>query len=320
MMTVQSIYQLAIDFAIQRDPRGALFVKQKLKKIRAKYDKLSAKEKEYYDTEYLTNPYSDTRILYTPTPKLPVKRILAGIDAQEDELFLAKQLGNIDLVISHHPEGIALADLHTVMDLQVEVLEKVGVPVHVAESLLDSRIAEVERGLHSVNVQKAVDIARLLNQAYICTHTTTDNLVTTFFDQLVKKERKNLDTVGDIMDLIMTQPEYQIAKKMKFGPKIWIGTPNRRLGKIIVTEMTGGTNGAKEMFEQMSRVGIGTVIGMHMREDHKKEAEKHHINVVIAGHMPSDSLGMNLFLDEIEKTGVEIIPAGGLIRVKRFKK
>jgi hypothetical protein len=48
----------------------------------------------------------------------------------------------------------------------------------------------------------------------------------------------------------------------------------------------------------MAQAGIGTVIGMHMSEEHKKEAEAANINVVIAGHISSDSIGMNLFLDE----------------------
>ena len=44
-----------------------------------------------------------------------------------------------------------------------------------------------------------------------------------------------------------------------------------------------------------------------------------HMNIVIAGHMASDSLGMNLWLDELEKRGIEIVPCGGLIRVSRNK-
>ena len=36
--------------------------------------------------------------------------------------------------------------------------------------------------------------------------------------------------------------------------------------------------------------------------------------------MSSDSIGMNLFLDELEKKGIEIIPVSGLIRVSRAKK
>jgi putative NIF3 family GTP cyclohydrolase 1 type 2 len=57
-----------------------------------------------------------------------------------------------------------------------------------------------------------------------------------------------------------------------------------------------------------------------MGEEHRKEAEKYHINVVIAGHMASDSLGMNLLLDELEQKGLEIITLSGLTRIRRSKK
>jgi hypothetical protein len=36
--------------------------------------------------------------------------------------------------------------------------------------------------------------------------------------------------------------------------------------------------------------------------------------------MASDSLGMNIILDELEKKGIDIVPCSGLIRVKRSKK
>jgi len=59
---------------------------------------------------------------------------------------------------------------------------------------------------------------------------------------------------------------------------------------------------------------------MHMSEKHRKAADKAHINLVIAGHICSDSLGLNLFLDELAKKGIKIIPCSGLIRVERFEK
>jgi hydrogenase maturation factor len=67
----------------------------------------------------------------------------------------------------------------------------------------------------------------------------------------------------------------------------------------------------------MAQAGIGTIIGMHMKEEYRQEAEKYHINVVIAGHMASDSLGMNLFLDQLERKGIKAVPCSGLIRIKR---
>ncbi|MBI5254811.1 hypothetical protein HY932_03485, partial [Candidatus Falkowbacteria bacterium] len=53
------------------------------------------------------------------------------------------------------------------------------------------------------------------------------------------------------------------------------------------------------------------------KDDARDKANEYHMNVVIAGHISSDSLGMNLFLDELEKKGIEIVPCSGLIRVSR---
>ncbi|KKR97364.1 MAG: hypothetical protein UU49_C0033G0007, partial [Candidatus Magasanikbacteria bacterium GW2011_GWC2_41_17] len=50
------------------------------------------------------------------------------------------------------------------------------------------------------------------------------------------------------------------------------------------------------------------------------EAKGAFLNIIIAGHIASDSLGLNLFLDELEKKGIKIIPCSGLIRVSRVKK
>ena len=63
--------------------------------------------------------------------------------------------------------------------------------------------------------------------------------------------------------------------------------------------------------------GIGTVVGMHFPENHIEEARKHNIRLVVSGHMPSDSLGVNLICDVWEKAGVDVIPCSGLIRVSR---
>ncbi|MCK4436605.1 hypothetical protein KAU86_01515, partial [bacterium] len=76
--------------------------------------------------------------------------------------------------------------------------------------------------------------------------------------------------------------------------------------------------GAKELLEKMSQAGIGTIVGMHMGEENLKEAEKHHINVVIAGHMASDTLGMNLLIDHlVREERLEITPCSGFRRMER---
>jgi len=62
---------------------------------------------------------------------------------------------------------------------------------------------------------------------------------------------------------------------------------------------------------------VGTIVGMHMSPELRKNAEDNHIHVIIAGHISSDSVGVNLLMDEFERNGVEIVPTSGLIRVRR---
>jgi len=317
-MRIQEIYNIAINKGIEADFRDKEGVERFLKRKKEKFDKLSEKEKEEFDLESLTNPYLDSRILNISQDK-EIKRILVGIDIEPAEILLAKEIGDIDLVISHHPLGKGLASLHEVMELQCDVLNIYGVPINIAEGLLKEKISEVARGVNRVNHQRTVDAAKILGFNLMCLHTAIDNLAAKFLKDKIEKGN-SLIRIEDLLNLLKGIPEYQEAMKIGAGPKIFVGDPERRCGKIAVTEITGGTEGSPKLYEKMANAGIGTVVGMHQSEEHRKEAEAANINVVIAGHMSSDSLGMNLFLDELEKRGIEIIPCSGLIRVSRLEK
>ncbi len=313
-MKINEIFSLALQMGIVSDLRGADFVKNLLSRKTDKYKKMSEKQKQDFDMETLENPYLDSRVLHIAEDK-EIKKVLFGIDIESAEVLLAKELGDIDLIIAHHPRGKALASLADVMSLQCDVLEKYGVPINVAEGLMREKIGEVARGVNSSNHQRTVDTAKLLGFNLMCLHTICDNLAAEFLKK--KIEEKNYHTLGDIIDMLREIPEYKEAIEIGAGPKIYVGNPESRCGRIAVTEITGGTEGSPKLYEKMAQAGIGTVIGMHVSEEHKKEAESANVNIVIAGHMSSDSLGVNLFLDELEKKGIEIVPCSGLIRIKR---
>src|SRR3989338_1678520 len=313
-MTLHDIYTQAIRLGVEADPRGKEGVQQVLDENRKTYKELKGKDKEYYDKERFENPYSDTRILYSEGDR-EVRKVLAEIDIEGSELLVARQLGDIDAVISHHPEGGALLGLDDVMRMQADLLNQYGVPINVAEGLLHKRISEVSRGLAPSNHYRAVEIARLLNIPFMCAHTATDNLAYQFLKGLI--EGKKPYSVRDILDTLQDIPEYHEAAKMGAGPRLFAGKKENRAGKVAVTEITGGTEGAHDIYEKMAQAGIGTVISMHQSEKHRENAELAHINVVIAGHMSSDSVGMNIFLDSLERNGVLVAPCSGLIRVSR---
>lgn len=319
-MTTGEIYQLAIKMGIGADPRGHEGVKKSLARQKKLYDELSPIRRDEFDLETLKNPYSDTRLLFGDA-STQVNKVMAGIDVDTGEVVLVDRLNQkgegIDLMLAHHPAGAALASLHEVMDLQVDLMASYGVPINVAEGILKERIEQVRRKIGPMNHYRSVDAARLLSVPFMCIHTVWDNLGWKFMTGIF--EKKEFDTVADVMSTLRKIPEYAQAIKFKAGPSLYHGSETNRAGRVVVSEFTGGTEGAKEIYERLSHVGVGTIISMHLSDEHRDEAKKHHINLVVAGHMVSDSIGANLFLDELEKRGVEVVAASGLIRVRREK-
>ncbi len=317
-MKLKELYELIIKKGIEFDPRGQELVHKKLHKINVEYGKLGEKEKKEFDSDSLTNPYSDTRILYGD-PKKEVKKIFVGIDIEVGELVLADRLNEkkakIDLVMAHHPEGGALAGLYQVMNIQSDILNKAGVSVNVAEGIMRERISEVERGLLPINHTRSVDAARLLEIPFLCCHTPGDNCVTTYLTRLM--EKREPDTVGDILEMLKEIPEYKDAAAHKAGPKVVKGDKCAKAGNCFV-DMTGGTEGSRDMVEKLVSAGVGTIICMHFSERHLEKAKSEHVNIIIAGHMSSDNLGLNIMLDEIEKKEkLNIVEGSGFRRFKR---
>jgi len=152
---------------------------------------------------------------------------------------------------------------------------------------------------------------------FICVHTPADNHASHFINALLNREKPK--KVEDILDILRAVPEYQEAVKENAGPRIILGNPRGPVGKVFV-EMTGGTEGSKEVFPKLYRKGIRTLVSMHLSEEHFKKVKDAFLNVVIAGHISSDTLGLNLILDRIEKRAGERLQAincSGFRRIRR---
>jgi len=317
-MRLKDIYRIIISEGIKHDPRGIKKVAKELLEKRKEYNKLSSKEKKYFDLDRLFNPYADSRIVYGDGNR-QVRRTLVGIDINVGEILLADRLNfknkKIDLCISHHPEGKAWANFYEVMDLQTDIFSAIGISTNVADGLLKEKKLEVARKVHAANHTQTVDAARLLDMPLLCMHTPSDNQVTFYLKNLFSmKKPKKVKNVIDILDSIL---EYQIAKKNNAGPRIILGDINKKAGKIIV-EMTGGTEGPKKILDYYSSAGVGTIVCMHLSEEHFKQAKEKNLNIIVAGHIASDNIGMNLLLDAINrKAKLDVISCSGFTRIKR---
>ncbi len=318
-MKIKKIYDLIIQEGIASDPRGKTVASEKLDQAKEVFASLGPEEKKYFDREKLTNPYNDTRIICGDLEK-DVKTVIAGIDIDTSELLMVESLNKknktkIDLVISHHPQGAAYANFYEVMDMQADIFASLGIPINICEKLVDTRKKEVGRRIHAANHHRVADSARLLNIPLICAHTPADNHAATYLDGAFSKKKPV--TLKNVMDILMGIGEYQTSKKEGVSPMILFGSPSSRCGRIFV-DMTGGTEGPKDIVDSLSNAGIGTIVGMHLSEEHYKKYQDKNINVIIAGHIASDNLGVNLLLDKIEnRSNIKILSCSGFRRIKR---
>lgn len=316
-MKLDEIYSIAIQKGVDADPRGRGEVEQALQRTKRAYDKLDADEREFFDLERLTNPYADTRIA-EGDPDMEVRGLLVGIDMEVAEVVLADRLRErrepIDLLLAHHPEGLGFAGLDEVMAMQADMWHASGVRIGAADALIAPRAAEVRRKILPANHYRAVDAARLLGLAMMSCHTPADNAAQAFVQAFVDEERPR--TLEDLVKALRRIPEYADAARKGCGPQVVQGSPSTRAGKAVV-EMTGGTEGPADALDRLSEAGVDTLVGMHYSEDHRKRAEELKLNLVVAGHISSDTLGMNLVLDPIEAAGVRVYATSGMVRISR---
>ncbi|MCL2361481.1 MAG: Nif3-like dinuclear metal center hexameric protein [Defluviitaleaceae bacterium] len=239
-----------------------------------------------------------------------IKKVLMGVDMDTAELMLAKELG-YDLVVTHHPRNTNI-DMLKVMDRHILKLEELGVPRNKSQKLLGERKDELSYGQHVSNSRRSVSAAKLLNMPFMSLHTPADiiseRVVQEFLDK--KFAGKPETTVQEIVDALEEIPEYKNSARK---PVIRAGGKESYAGKIYVL-MSGLTGPGAEVTKAYFEAGVGTLILMHIPEKDAKAVKEQKIgNVVVAGHMSSDSIGLNAIAKKWAESGVEATMMSGIV-------
>ncbi len=290
-MTLREFFRAACDAGREHDPRGRRSPRQ------------------FEDSAVIQGPES-TRL----------NRVAAGIDIDVAELLLIdrlRQRESVDAVVAHHPQGKAWAQFYRVMSLQEDLLVRERISRASARGFVRARMQEVGRKVSAGNHMRTADAAALLKIPLVCLHTPADNHVSAYLQALLRRRRPQ--TPQDIVNILLELPEYRFAAENGTPPQIVCGSPRRRAGKIMM-EMTGGTEGSKETLKGLAAGGVRTLVSMHLSEEYFRAARDADLNVVVAGHISSDTLGLNLLFDEIERRcreRLDVVCCSGFRRVRR---
>ena len=239
--------------------------------------------------------------------------VIAGIDMDTPELFLAHQLG-YDLVISHHPKGGASTlGFPDVLDRHVEMMVEHGVGRDAAEAAMADKIYDARCRAQIANYDHAPSFARLLGMGYMNVHLALDEVGRRMMAAAVE-QLSATDRVQALIDrLYAGHGEFRNA-----GTEIdvRVGDPENPIGEVVVAHACG-TNGGYPVAKAYFEHGIDTVIYIHCAgPDSRQLADEFASqgkNLIVTGHIASDALGINPFLDELESRGLSVTRASGLI-------
>jgi hypothetical protein len=244
-----------------------------------------------------------------------VRRVYVGIDVDIAELLLARALG-LDGVIAHHPIGSrARLDMPAVIERHEAQMKAEGIPADLAHEMMVARRDPVAHALHTSNYDRVVEAARQLQMPLMNIHLAADIVGRQYFIDFVGRAVDGHGTrVGSLVDELKTIPEMEASLVQ---PELWLGSNDNPVGRWLV-QMAAGTNGGAAIYRTYYEHGINTILAMHVDDRDLRELEQLQLplaNLVITGHMPSDSIGMNRIIAALEQRGIEVIAGSGVIRV-----
>src|SRR5436189_2434683 len=249
-------------------------------------------------------------------PARDVRKVLFGIDVDAADLLFAKEKG-YDLVIAHHPTGgSAVLGLPKVFAKHATILTNHGVPREAADAAVREMQEEREPRVHAENYDHLPSMARMIGIGLMCIHNPCDEIGRRVMDEALRAQLPEKPRVRDAIDVLSAIPEFQSAHTRIV---VRMGKLENPLGAWAVHH-GAGTNGGVPVARAAYDNRIDTVFYIHINagalqrlwERYGREGSK---NLVVTGHVASDSIGINALVREMRARGLRVDTYSGIVDV-----
>jgi hypothetical protein len=246
-------------------------------------------------------------------PGSNLKRAMFGIDIDSGELALAKQMG-FDVAIAHHPSGGATwADFPAVLERHGPIMIGAGVPPAEARAAVEMLKDEHAPRTHLMNYDRWPSVARMLKLPFMNIHAPADEVGRRVMHETIAARVKRGARVADAIAALHALPEFAHART----PIVMrMGSADAPLGKWAFVH-GAGTNGGYPVASALFRHGLDTIFYIHIDPAHlkrlKDEFGTRPKNLVVTGHIASDSVGINVIIRRLRQEGLEVHPMGGVV-------
>jgi len=187
-----------------------------------------------------------------------------------------------------------------------------GVPLEVARRVAEEGAERLRRAAVAQNYDREPSLARLLGLPYMNIHCPLDEIGR-------RRIQKEIDRflAGDpsaslsaLAEHLKQMPEFRAAAT---EPDVALGRPEAPAGRAVLSH-AALTNGGYAVAQAYFAHGVDTVIYIHLGEaDLMRLRAEPRGQVLVLGHIASDSVGINPFLDALEARGIEVTRIGGVI-------
>ncbi len=239
-----------------------------------------------------------------------IRKVLFGIDISTAELAMAKQLG-FDAVIAHHPPQTSAIPAWQVYLRHIDFLVQAGVPREAAEAAVKPRAEAMAAAYQSANHEHYSSIARLLDMPFLNIHCPLDELGRRIMQKTVDDclAVNSQATLGDVVEALNALPEFAEAHTQI---QIAMGEAEAPAGRVVVAH-GALTNGGYAVANAYFTHGIPTVLYIHIpySDLQRLRAEKKG-QLIVTGHISSDLVGINPFVQKMRAAGLEVTTISGI--------
>jgi hypothetical protein len=241
-----------------------------------------------------------------------IKKLLLGIDIKSPELKIAADFG-FDCAMSHHPTGgDARLQFFKVLYRHVDQMVAAGVPHAVAAGIIDEMAEEHKATASMSNYDHDPSVARWLELPYLNIHTPLDEIGRRRL-QSAADELSATDTVADLISHFCAS--FGEFRNARTEIELRNGQPSNELGNVVMSH-GAGTNGGYAVAKAYYDHGVDTVVYIHCRPADSKRLKAEYgdnKNLLITGHIVSDSIGINPYIDRLRQEGIDVTTISGII-------
>jgi hypothetical protein len=138
---------------------------------------------------------------------------------------------------------------------------------------------------------------------YMNIHTPLDEVGRKIMAETINSRIREDSDLQDVISALKEIPEFKSAVT---EIKIRLGKVENHAGRVVVSH-GAGTNGGYDIARTYFRYGIGTVVYIHIGpRDLERLKTEGKGNLLVTGHIASDSVGINPLIHELEERNISV--------------